>query len=275
MIKPEGFKIEADPWEVLHGYCERQQSVDALVTRITWPNGSPVWELAFTGLGIETDGIRGLVPSSETGLPKDLMTRFVGQAVRVKIKGFQKDEGLVACSRNEAVAEAQGVLFEKVKEGQIIDCVVRAVLPKSERKPPRLIVDVGGGVIAEVPRAKASYSAAPLGAQFIPGRQVKAKVLKADPQTGTIGVSIRDAYPDPWEKDNLLRRGDIVAGKVCWIGEANNGRKFVCVEIPPGLMGIAPYRIDNIRRGDHVNCTVKNFDPDKHKLRLDLRGRSI
>lgn len=275
MIKPEGFRIEADPWEVLHSFCERQQSVDALVTRITWPNESPVWELAFNGLGVEMDGIRGLVPSSETGLPsKDLMARFVGQVVRVKIKGFQKDEGLVACSRNEAVAEAQAVLFRNVKEGQIIDCVVRAVLPKADSKPPRLIVDVGGGVITEVQRVKASYSAAPLRAQFIPGQQVKAKVFRVDSQTGMIDVSIRDAYPDPWEKSNF-RRGDIVTGKVCWIGEASNGRKHVWVEVPPGLMGIAPYRLNDIKRGTNVNCTVKKFDPDKHKLHLDLRGRLI
>lgn len=272
MIKPEGFRIEADPWEVLYSAYEKERTIDAQVTRITWPNGSPVWELAFTGLGIEMDGIRGLVPASETGLPsKDLMPRFVGQVVRVKVKGLQKDEGLVACSRLEAVTEAQKVLFENVKEEQIIDCVVRAVLPRSNVRPPRLIVDVGGGVLAEVPKRRASYSAAPLRAQFIPGRQVKAKVIKVDPQQGKIEVSIRDAYPDPWGKGNF-RRGDIVVGKVCWVGTGKNGQMHVWVEVPPGVIGIAPYE-PWVKKGYKVNVTVKTFNAEKRKLHLQLLGR--
>lgn len=272
LIKPEGFQIEADPWEVLHNASEKEHTLEAQVTRITWPNGSPVWELAFTGLGIEMDGIRGLVPASETGLPsKDIMPRFVGQVVRVKVKGLQKDEGLVACSRLEAVAEAQKVLFENVKEEQIIDCVVRAVLHRSDGKPPRLIVDVGGGVLAEVPKRRASYSAAPLRAQFMPGQQVKAKVIRVDPQMGKIEVSIRDAYPDPWEKGNF-RRGDIVTGRICWVGEGKNGQMHVWVEVPPGVIGIAPYE-RGYKVNDKVNSTVKAFDARKQKLHLQLLGR--
>jgi hypothetical protein len=54
--------------------------VDAVVERVTWPDGqSPVWEVSLA----DYPGIRGLVPSSETGVTREQMPRFVGQSIRV------------------------------------------------------------------------------------------------------------------------------------------------------------------------------------------------
>lgn len=278
VLKPEGYET-ADPWEIVHEACERGRAVDAMVARVTWPDGkSPVWELSFPALAL--NGIRGLVPASETGLAdKGLMQRFVGQIVRVRIKGLQKREGLVACSRAEAVSEAQRIIYDRVKEGDVLDCAVKAVLPRSEEKPPRLLLDVGGGVLVEVPRRRASYiEAVPLAAQFVPGQPVRAKVTRMEPQKGLLEVSIRDALPVPWEKADF-RRGDIVAGVIRWIGPVHDKkfkieRKSILVEVPPGILGIASFPTrGNYQKGASVTCAVKRFDAAARIFRLQLVGR--
>lgn len=278
VIKPEGYVAVADPWEVIHDAYERGQTMEAYVTRVTWPDGvSPVWEVTFPALN--GSGIRGLVPASESGLAdKSLMQRFAGQIVRVKIKGIRKEDGMVACSRNEAVSEAQTAVFEHMKDGDVIDCVVRAVLPRTDERPPRLLLDVGGGVLVKVPQNRATYSMTlPLSVQFVPGQPVKAKVLRTAPQQGIIEVSVRDALPDPWEKADF-RRGDFVAGTVRALRDIPDSkgrlRKHVFVEVPPGVLGIAPYPPRyGCRRGCNVNCIVKKFDRVEHLLRLELVGR--
>ncbi|MEW5935222.1 MAG: 30S ribosomal protein S1 [Bacillota bacterium] len=267
MLKPEGYTVQADSWERLHGAMESGAHVEAVVERVTWPDGqSPVWELSFP----DYPGVRGLVPSSETGVSKDQMPRFVGQAVRVVVKGLDREHGLAACSRREAVAEAWRRIWETYREGQVVDAVVRAVLPPSgDGKGPRVLLDVGGGALVEVPRAKATRSRVlPLREALPPGRQVKAKVTRVDPQAGVLEVSVVDAEPDPWEGLDY-RRGDFVSGTVAYCDS-----RHVFVEVRPGVVGLAPPPLrGTIRAGDRVSCAVASFSREEKKLRLRLRGK--
>jgi small subunit ribosomal protein S1 len=129
------------------------------------------------------------------------------------------------------------------------------------------VVDVGGGVLVEVPKKHATKSHARLNDIYRIGQAVKAKVLQVDPQTGTIRVSLADVEPDPWATV-AFKRGEIVAGKVVNVGSA------VFVEVLPGLVGIAPLPLKGrLRRGDKVACQVAAFDREKRKLHLRLRGR--
>ena len=82
-IKPEGFSAAPDPWDILFQIKEKGSIVDAKITTLSFPDNTPTWEISFTSL----NGIRGLVPASESGLPADIMSRFVGQEIRVKEKG--------------------------------------------------------------------------------------------------------------------------------------------------------------------------------------------
>lgn len=262
--KPEGFEVVADRWEYLWQAKERGIPVEAVVEKVTWPENldTAMWE-------IDLGGVKGVVPSSETGLvDTSLMTRFVGQKILVKIKGMDKENRVAACSRREAIADAQERLFKALKPDMVIDCVVKAVLPPDpvNGKPPALVVDVGGGVLVEVPRKHATRSYARLNDLYRPGQALKAKVLQVDPQAGIIRVSLADVEPDPWE-GATFKRGEIVAGRVVNVGSA------VFVEVLPGLTGIAPLPLrGRLRRGDRVACQVTSFDREKKKLHLRLRG---
>jgi len=268
MIKPEGFSaVRRDSEKMLWLAKERGTTLEAVVVKVTTFNNLPVWEVEFPGV----PGARGVVAFSEMGVDSQrLAFRFAGQKVNVKVKEIKGgDDGVVAvCSRLAAVDEARKELLSSLKPGQVIDCVVRAVLPREGDVPPRLLVDVGGGVLAEVPRSRATWSQAmPLGTLFRAGEAVKAKVVRVDAEKGAVEVSIRDAQPDPWERVSF-KPGDFVTGVV-----ANTDGSRVWVEVSPGVVGLAPYPLrGEVSRGDRVTCAVARFDRESRKLRLRLRG---
>lgn len=265
IFRPEGFEITADRWEQLHDAYERGYPVEGRVVRVTWEDDRPVWELDMG------EGIKGLVPSSETGLGENgLMKRFVGQRVFVKVKGFDKENRIVALSRREAIADAEERFFAEAKEGMKIPVVVKAILSRDNEKGERLLVDVGGGVTVEVPRKQATRSlVARLGELYRPGMAAEATVLQVDKQTRTIRVSLLDDG-DPWDSFDA-KRGDFLAGRVVGIrGDV------VLLEVKPGITGIAnlPLR-GRLRRGDIVPVTVNTFNREEKKLRLRIRGGKL
>lgn len=261
-----------DPMEFLYQAKERGQVLEARVAALDFPDNIPTWVLTFPGL----DGVRGLVPASETGLPdKALMPRFVGQEVRVKVKGTDRENNLAACSCREAMAEAAAKLLPVLAENpdRVWEAAVRAVLPPDPdaEKPARLLVDVGGGVLAEVPRKEAQvWLSRPLGAQYTPGQKVRVKVTRVDPQTGLVAASVKKALPDPWEKADF-RRGQFLA---CTVAAVRGGIVYLEPDLAPGVLGIAPAPLlGEVNRGDRVSAAVASFDKGAKKLRLRLRGR--
>jgi small subunit ribosomal protein S1 len=183
---------------------------------------------------------------------------MVGQVIPVKIKGMDRQAGLVACSCREALADVKEQLFDLLREGQVIDAVVRVVFLKT------LHVDIGGGYLVEVPRRKATRSQARrLPDIFREGQTVKAKVIEVNKQSDTINVSLVDAEPDPWGSVNYFR-GDKVYG---WVAKITD--KQVFVEVKPGVTGIAPLPLrGRLKRGEPLTCKVNKFDAGEKKLRL-------
>lgn len=263
--RPEGFTQEADRWEYLYFAKQQGYTVPAVVEKVTFPENlsTAVWELDLGG------GVKGIVPASESGLDdQSLMLRYVGQQVAVKIKGIDRENGIAACSRREAVADAAEKLFAALKPEMVVDVVVKVVLPGTDGKPSRLVVDAGGGVLVEVPRSKATRNrTAKLTDLFRPGQAVKAKVVQVDQQSGVIRLNMADLEADPWA--GQYTRGDVVAGTVL---TQRDGTVFV--EVRPGLVGIAasPLR-GRLRKGERVAAMVTVFDPAAKKLHLRIRGR--
>ncbi|MDI6907913.1 MAG: hypothetical protein QMC81_10590 [Thermoanaerobacterales bacterium] len=271
MLKPESYQVPADQWETLFQAKERGTVLTARVGALDYPDGVPTWILAFPNL----DGARGLVPAAEAGVDKSLMRRFVGQDIRVKVKGLDRTLGLVACSRREAVEEARTRL--DTHTGQVLECSVRAILGRDREngKPPRLLVDIGGGVVVEIPEVRAALRLSQaLNRQYRVGEILRAKV-QALAEDGLPVLSVRDARPDPWERADF-RRGSIISGTVYTVRETRAGTArivYVEPELTPGILGIAPYPlVGEIRPGDRVTCAVATFDRGNRKLRLRLRG---
>ncbi|MDI6710471.1 MAG: 30S ribosomal protein S1 [Bacillota bacterium] len=271
--KPEGFEAPTRPVDVLFEALRRRRVLEADVVRLSPRNGDrseEKWDLVFPGL----EGVRGVMPASETGLPDARLLRaYVGQRIRVLVKGVDAAAGIAACSRKELVQESLKRLMRELKEGQVIDCTVRDIMGANTRAklPARVVLDIGGGVLAEVRRRHAVLSeAVPLGAQYQRGQILKALVRRIDHEKGIVDVSIRDTVGDPWGKAEF-RRGDRVAGRVVATAPETGGM-FIEMTAHPLLIGLAPYR-RGYRRGDRVACVVRLFDGPRRRLHLTVESR--
>lgn len=259
MLKPEGYKHTADIWEVLFQLKERNRPIAGQVGAIDYVNDEPVWVLAFP----EFPGIKGYVPSRETGIDTRLISRFVGQEVMVQVKGLDHQNNLIACSRKELVALAEKTLSEELKIDDVIPVTIKAVLV-DEKMQSRLVVDAGGGFLLEIPRSKAvKRLSVPLRQQYTVGQTVDARVIGRDP----LEVSIRAAQPDPWTLVDY-KRGQFISGSIYRVV---SGTVFIEPDLSPGLLGLAPVPLEgSIKKGDRVSCKVYSFTAEKKKLHLSI-----
>lgn len=265
-LLPEGFERQADVFEVLHQKMVTGGIVRGLIQAIDYPDEIPTWIVVFPDIDMNRQA-RGLVPESETGMDHALMTRFVQQSVNLKILGVDREHGLVACSRQAAVKELSEHL--NLQEGQVISCCVRAIKPNRDgkQKQPFLSVDVGGGILVDIPYIDARISfTKPLREQYIVGQMVSAKVVAIN--YNQVHLSLKAARPDPWENSSF-RRGQIIAGTVARV---NNKMIFIEPDLYPGILGIAPFPVrGSIRTRQKVKCNVTNFSAEDKKLRLRIR----
>lgn len=262
-LKPEGYRHVADTWEVLFQMKERERPVEAQVGAIDYVDGKPVWILVFPNY----PGIKGYVPDQETGVDASLISRFVGQDIMVQIKGFDRDNNIVACSRKKVVEEAAENLKERLAVGNIIPVTVKATMMKGDTST--LVVDVGGGVLIDIPRSQAVIRrAATLRAQYGIGETVDALVTSVDP----LQVSIRAARPDPWSQADY-KRGQFISGTVYQITDNN---VLIEPDLTPGILGLAPLPLlGEIQKGYRVSCKVRYFSADQRKLHLYLVNRVL
>ena len=263
-MRPEHVVGHGDDLEFLYQLGQRGVPVEAEIAQVAYVDGSPAWRVLFP----DCPGAIGVVPAAEAGVPEKIMLRLVGQGIRVIVKGIDRELKIAACSRREAVAKAEAELRGRLKEGQVIEASVRAVVPG---QPPSLLLDAGGGVMVEVPRKEAvRYLSRSLTEQYRPGQVIKAVVTGSDP----LMLSVRKAYPDPFQV-TVFKRGETISGTVCQVYDKQDGQRVVLVEpdLAPGMLGIAPAPLmGEVVRGDRVSCVVATYRPEKHQLRLRIRG---
>jgi small subunit ribosomal protein S1 len=222
---------------------------------------SRVWAVSFT----EYPDYQGVVSESESGVDPVLFGAMVGQEVQVIVKGIDDETGTVACSRKEAVEKSYPRVMERIQADQIIEAITVAVVTRDER--PVLVVDVGQGVLCDMPRSKASVRyTMRMREQYRPGQVVQAKVISVEP----LELSIRAARPDPWQRA-VFKSRSLISGTVYKI---DDHLVFVEPDLAPGILGLAPVPLmGDISRGMRVSCRVRNFDPANRKLHLRLVNR--
>ncbi|MTI84355.1 MAG: hypothetical protein FH756_10720 [Firmicutes bacterium] len=253
LLSPEkNFGVEF--WDKL--YDAKDRNSETYVTVVAVVQQETLQELAWEVEFDEAYDVRGLVSFSETGLPNEkMMNYFVGQEVRVIIKGIDKKKNLVACTRREVVEQYRERILRMVEEGQQIEACVTFVTDIW------VGLDLGGGVLVDLDRKRAGTSRSiPLNAIYHEGQRVKVTIEKIDRDSGMISVS----PVDPWQEIRYAR-GDKVLGEVVHLGEKN-----IFVAIRAGIVGIAPYPANGKSPGigDRFKFKVNEYDPDKKSLSL-------
>lgn len=110
------------------------------------------------------------------------------------------------------------------------------------------------------------------------GQAVKVRVTKMDPETGKIGLSIRDTMENPWQKVATdFAVGKVVPGKVTKLMDFG-----AFVEIAPGIEGLVHVsevsysrisRVSSVLKVDEeVEVKVLSIDQGKRRISLSIKA---
>ncbi len=110
------------------------------------------------------------------------------------------------------------------------------------------------------------------------GQAVKVKVTKMDPETGKIGLSIRDTMENPWQKvAQEFAVGKVVPGKVTKLMDFG-----AFVEVAPGIEGLVHVsevsyarisRVSSVLKvGEDVEVKVLSIDQAKRRISLSIKA---
>ena len=200
---------------------------------------------------------------------------FLNQELRFKIIEMRKENDKVILSRKqvleeEAQAKKEAVL-NSLQPGQIIRGTVKRLTNFGA------FVDVGGidGLvhISEIAWHRIETPDEVLSV----GDEIDVKVTEVIPERERIGLSLRQAQPDPWTQiDKQYQPGDVVEGKVTRLVDFG-----AFVELIPGVEGLvhisqmANYHVkhpsDVVQQGDTVKVKILDINTDAKRVSLSIR----
>jgi small subunit ribosomal protein S1 len=222
-------------------------------------------------------GVRAFMPASRSGAREAAdMAALIGQDIRCRIiKLDVADEDVVVDRR--AVLEEEELAsrqrrFGELKEGDVVHGTVRSLMDYGA------FIDLGGvdGLlhVAEIGWTRIGKPADALNI----GDEIDAKILKIDPDTKKISLSMRQLQEDPWHGSvEKYRTGDRVKGKVTRVVEFG-----AFVELEPGIEGLIHISemswskkikraADIVKPGDVVDVVVLGVNPQDKRISLGLK----
>lgn len=227
--------------------------------------------------GLVTDlGIRGFIPASLVDRHfVDDLSQFKGKSLRVRVVEFDPEHNKLILSRkavlDEEVHQQQEQAMANLQEGEIIEGAVQRLTDFG------VFVDVGG-VDGLVHISELAWHHVEHPSDYVkPGDRVRVRVLRLDPGSGRISLSMKEAEASPWERyANEFQPGDVVKGIV---------RRLVdfgaFVELKPGLEGLVHISqlsnehvakpSDVLEEGQEVNVRVLSVDVNQQRIALSMR----
>lgn len=229
-----------------------------------------VMRMTSFGAFIDLGGIEGLMHVSEiawqhVAKPQDLLK--VGQELEVKILDIKGDKialSLKAIQENPFVAA-----LKEFNEGDIINCRILRLHNFGA------FAEIKPGVEGLIPISEMSRNRNISHPRDLlkDGDYVQVQILRIDPVTQKISLSLKALQEDPW--DNI----DEVAG----IGKAFDGTvesstNFgVFVTLSEGITGLLPRsrlrKTDSFKTGDAITLMVTALDKDNRRITLDYTDR--
>lgn len=236
-----------------------------------------VKEAISAGLVVDLGGgLEGFMPGSMVDvrfIPD--FKEFVNMEIKFKVVELRRERGKVIISRKQVLEEEAVVRKEQIlnslKIGQILRGTVRRLTNFGA------FVDIGG-IDGLVHVSEISWSRVEQPAQALKvGEEVDVKVIELIPERERIGLSIRQAQPDPWtEVARKFKSGDVVQGKVTRL--AGFG---AFVELIPGVEGLvhisqmAAHHVKQpsevVREGQEVKVKILEINTAAKRVSLSMR----
>lgn len=249
--------VQKAEWELL----EKGQIVEARVTGVN-----------KGGLELEVASHRAFMPASQVDVHRiEDLSVFVGQKLPCKVTRIDRSgRGNITLSRRDVLAEERKTkvaeLKEKLKEGDEIEGVVRAIMPFGA------FVDMGGvdGLlhVSDISHDRVGKVEDKLKL----GDTVHVKVLSLDWENGRHSLGLKQLAADPWETSAAeLREHEVVTGRVIKLTE------FGCfIEVAPGVEGLCHISEVDWKRINKVSDAVQpNSTVQVKILKIDRGSRKI
>jgi small subunit ribosomal protein S1 len=228
------------------------------------------------GLIVNILGLRGFLPTSQVSRTySSNLQELVGQRIGVKILEVNRKRNRLIVSQKAAFdedrARQRGELFEKLKIGDEIQGKVSGLTTYGA------FVNLGAadGLIHI---SELSWDrVANVGDVLQVGQEVQVKVIKLDPETSRISLSLRQLGQDPW--DHIEKRfppGAIVEGEVTKI------KKYgAFLQIGDGIEGLlhiselawehVEHTEDVVQVGQKLRVRVLQADRSRRRISLSLK----
>lgn len=228
--------------------------------------------------GLTVDiGVRAFLPASRSGVKDSAeMESLVGQEIRCRItKVDEADEDVVVDRRGVLEEEERATKeqrYSEVKVGDVAEGTVRSLASYGA------FVDLGGldGLlhIGEISWARVEKVEDVLEV----GQSIRVKVIKIEPESRRISLSVKQLQPHPWEGVSAKYKvGDRVRGTVTRLADFG-----AFAELEPGVEGMIHISEmswgkkvrkpgDMLKVGDAVEVVILAINAEEHRLSLGLK----
>src|SRR5579863_2957307 len=229
------------------------------------------------GFTVDLNGAVAFLPGSQVDIrPVRDITPLLGSPQPFQILKMDRSRGNIVVSRRavleESRAEARSELVASLKEGQILNGVVKNITDYGA------FVDLGGvdGLlhVTDIAWRRINHPSEALNI----GQNVKVQVIRFNPETQRISLGMKQLEADPWEGVELKYRANAkFKGRVTNITDYG-----AFVELEPGVEGLVhvsemSWTKKNVHPGkivstsQEVEVMVLDVDPQKRRISLGLK----
>jgi small subunit ribosomal protein S1 len=255
--------VQKAPWESL----EAGQTIEARVTGVN-----------KGGLELELPGGHtGFMPASQVSLDRvEDLSVYVGQKFACQVQRVdRRGKGNVVLSRRDMLnaerKEKAAKLKQTIAEGQIIDGVVRKIMPYGA------FVDMGGldGLLhaSDITHERGQLMGEKSIAKYITeGQPIRVQVLKVDLENDRISLGLKQLETDPFQAAlSEVQEGAELNGRVVRLADFG-----AFVEVSKGVEGLVHVSEIEHRRIGHPADVLKQVEVVKVKvLKIDPATRKI
>ncbi|MFN8557811.1 MAG: S1 RNA-binding domain-containing protein [Dehalococcoidia bacterium] len=259
-------------WRVLQTRFEEGSSFEAEVTG--YNKGGLLVNVEGVNSFVPLSQVVGVRPDKEEGGDSSL-AQMVGRSLRLKVIEINRRRNRVILSERAAMQEFRSQqkdkLLAELQEGEIRRGRITSV------RPFGVFVDLGGADgLAHLSELTWERGKSPEDIYKV-GEEVDVFVMKVDPETKKIALSLRRAQPERWEEIvDHYRVGQVVPGRVTKLVTFG---AFARIEGPvEGLIHVSELserRITHprevVHEGDVVPLKIVRIERDKHRIGLSLR----
>jgi small subunit ribosomal protein S1 len=254
-------------WDEISEACERDELIEGVIS-----------QRVKGGLSVTIrGGVKAFLPGSQVDLrPVRNLDAFIGKNFKFKVIKFNKKRGNIVLSRRVLLekerAELKDQTLEKLKEGQIIEGIVKNLTEYGA------FIDLGGidGLlhITDMSWGRVNHPSE----LFQVGDHVRVKVLKFNSETERVSLGLKQISEDPWKSaSERYTPGTVVKGKVVSLKDYG-----AFIELEQGIEGLVHVsemswtrRVKHpskmVAVGDVVEAVVLDIDPSQNRISLGMK----